>query len=96
MDDEDKLRKALLKKALGYNADEVVEEYTFDDEGALKLSKKKVTSKHYGPDISAVKVLLERFYKSYEDKISAFDDEELEEEGLRLIKALKESENGNK
>lgn len=96
MDDEDKLRKALLKKALGYNADEVVEEYTFDDEGALKLSKKKVTSKHYSPDISAVKVLLERFYKSYEDKISAFDDEELEEERLRLIKALKESENGNK
>ena len=96
MDDEDKLRKALLKKALGYNADEVVEEYTFDDEGGLKLSKKKVTSKHYGPDISAVKVLLERFYKSYEDKISAFDDEELEEERLRLIKALKESENGNK
>ena len=42
MNDEDKIRKALLKKALGYSADEVVEEYALDD-GEEKLVKKKVT-----------------------------------------------------
>ena len=68
MEDEDKIRKALLKKALGYNADEVIEEYTFDDEGQIKLSKKKVTKKHFSPDISAVKVLLSDIIKPMKTK----------------------------
>ena len=62
MEDEEKIKKALLKKALGYNADEVIEEYSFDEEGQIKLSKKKVTKKHYSPDISAMKVLFEKYY----------------------------------
>lgn len=96
MEDEDKIRKALLKKALGYNADEVVEEYAFDDEGQIKLSKKKVTKKHYSPDISAVKVLLERYYKTYEDKVLEMSDEELMLEKEQLEKLLKEESDGNK
>lgn len=88
MEDEDKIKKALLKKALGYSADEVVEEYSCDD-GKMKLSKKKVTKKHYSPDISAVKVLLERYYKTYEDKVLAMSDEELLLEQERLKKNLK-------
>ncbi len=95
MEDEDQIRSALLKKALGYNADEVVEEYAFNEDGDLKLSKKKVTKKHYGPDIAAVKVLLERYYKTYEDKISAMNDEELYLERARLEKLLKGEEGGN-
>ena len=45
MDDESKIKKALLKKALGYIADDVVEEYLLDEDGNIKLSKKKVTKK---------------------------------------------------
>lgn len=96
VEDEDKIRKALLKKALGYNENEVVEEWTYDTEGDLRLSKKKVTKKHYSPDISAVKVLLERYYKTYEDKVSGMSDEELVQERARLEKLLKEDKGGDK
>ena len=94
LEDEEKIRQALLKKALGYESDEIVEEYSFD-EGDLKLSKKKVTKKHYSPDISAVKVLLERYYKTYEEVISSMSDEELASERDKLEKLLKGEENGN-
>ena len=89
LEEEDKIKKALMKKALGYCADEVVEEYACD-EGEMKLSKKKVTKKHYSPDISAVKVLLERYYKTYEDKVLAMSDEELLKEQEKLKKMLKD------
>lgn len=95
MDEEDKIKKALLKKALGYSADEVIEEYAIDDKGEAKLSKKKVTKKHFSPDISAVKVLLERYYKTYEDKILAFSDEELRAEQERLKNLLKGESDGD-
>lgn len=95
MDEEDKIKKALLKKALGYSADEVIEEYAIDENGEQKLSKKKVTKKHFSPDISAVKVLLERYYKTYEDKILAFSDEELRVEQERLKNLLKGESDGD-
>ena len=95
VEEEDKIKKALLKKALGYNADEVIEEYTYNDEGELKLSKKKVTKKHFSPDISAVKVLLERYYKTYEEKILAFSDDELLSERQRLKNLLKGESDGD-
>ncbi len=93
-EESDKIKKALLKKALGYNADEVIEEYTLD-EGELVLSKKKVTKKHYSPDISAVKVLLERYYKTYEDEVISMSDEQLEQEKLHLENLLKGEESGD-
>ena len=71
---------------------EVVEEYSYNDEGELTLSKKKVTTKHYGADISAVKVLLERYYKTYEDEILSMSDEALEEEKSRLLQQIKKGE----
>ena len=80
---------------MGYSADEVVEEYSYDDEGELKLSKKKVTKKHYSPDISAVKVLLERYYKTYEDKVLSMSDEELKLEQERLKNLLKGESDGD-
>lgn len=94
MEDEEKIRQALLKKALGYESDEVVEEYQVD-EGDLKLSKRKVTKKHFSPDISAVKVLLERYYKTYDEVISAMSDEDLENERNRLEKLLKGEKNAD-
>lgn len=94
MDEEDKIKKALMKKALGYSAKDIVEEYSVE-EGRAKLSKKKVTKKHYSPDISAVKVLLERYYKTYEDKILDMSDEELKLEQARLKKMLKGESDGD-
>lgn len=87
--EEDMIKQALLKKALGYNASETIEEFSVDDDGNKKLSKKKVTKKHYSPDISAVKVLLERYYKTYEEQVLTMSDEELQEEKTRLENMLK-------
>lgn len=53
------LIEALIKKALGYDATEVVEEYVGNDDGEVKLSKKKVTTKNVPPDMSALKILLD-------------------------------------
>ena len=51
-----------------------------------------MTKKHYGPDVSAVKILLERYYQTYQEKISLMSDQELLEEEERLLKLLKEEE----
>ena len=93
--EEDKIKQALLKKALGYSASETVEEFSIDEDGNKKLSKKKVTKKHYSPDISAVKVLLERYYKTYEERILSMSDDELQEEKSRLENILKGEVDGD-
>ena len=82
---ESDFKKALIKKALGYDYKEVVEEYLSDDEGEVKLVKKKITKKNVPPDITALKILIEN-----QTPISNMTDEELEKEKNRLIKALKE------
>ena len=92
--EEDKIKQALLKKALGYSASETVEEFSIDEEGNKKLSKKKVTKKHFSPDISAVKVLLERYYKTYEEKVLSMSDDDLQKEKERLENLLKGEEGG--
>lgn len=95
MEEEDKIKKALMKKALGYDANDIVEEYVIGEDGDEHLSKKKVTKKHYSPDISAVKVLLERYYKTYEEKVLDMSDELLQEEKCRLENILKGEESGD-
>lgn len=78
-------KKALIKKALGYDYKEVVEEYVSSDEGEIKLTKKKVTKKNVPPDITAIKLLLEDM-----PSISSMSDEELLKEKKRLLKLIKE------
>ena len=90
MDEESKLKKALLKKALGYDANEIVCEYMVDEDGQAKLAKKKVTKKHFAPDITAVKVLLEHYNSEIE--VDKMTDQELENEKRRLLQILKEEE----
>lgn len=93
-EEEDKIKAALLKKALGYSASETVEEYTIDEDGESKLLKKKVTKKHFSPDIAAVKVLLERYYKTYEEKVLDMSDEDLLKEKQVLEQLLKGEKEG--
>ena len=79
-----KLEDALVKKAVGYLAEEITEEY-LEDDGETKLVKRKVVKKDVPPDMSAIKILLEG---DKEKTISEFTDEELESEKQRLITAL--------
>ncbi len=81
-------KDALIKKALGYDATEIVEEYVSGEEGEIKLTKKKVTKKNVPPDITALKILMENNEKSVE----SLTDEELENEKKRLLELLKENQ----
>lgn len=89
--DSKRIYKALLKKAMGYVADESVEEFSADDEEGLKLLRKKVTKKHVPPDVSALKVLLSM---GTEKSVSEMTDEELEKEKERLLRLLKDCRDG--
>jgi len=50
-----KVEKALIKKAVGYDAEEITEEITYNESGEKSSIKKKVVSKHFPPDVSAIK-----------------------------------------
>ena len=49
---EKEIKNALYKKAIGYEANEVVEEFVLDESGDYKLNKKKVTKKHISQEIA--------------------------------------------
>jgi hypothetical protein len=82
-----KITQALVKKAIGFETVETVEEFAETD-GEVKLLKRKVTTKSVPPDVSAVKLLLEM--QSEERDIVDMTDEELEKERVRLMKLLEE------
>ena len=94
MDEEEQIKKALLCKALGYDTDEVVEEYVLDEDGQERLLKRKVTKKHICPDISAMKVYFEK-YMPAEASVESMSEKELLDEKARLIKILKEEFDGD-
>ena len=94
MDEEEELRQALLRKALGYDTDEVVEEYVLSEDGEQKLLKRKVTKKHICPDITAMKVYFEK-YEPKELDVTQMSEAELLEEKARLLKILKEEFDGD-
>ena len=87
---KDDIENALLKKAVGYTVEEILEEYTVVDNEII-LSKKKKNIKDYPPDLSAIKLVLENY-----DNINEFSKlsrEELLKEKERLLKELKEIKN---
>ena len=87
--EEKEIKKALLARAVGFDADEVVEEYNFS-EGEAVLVKRKVVKKRMPPDVQAAKILLED-----EEPLTALSDEELRAEKARLLRLLNEvNENG--
>ena len=79
---DDGVKKALVRCAVGFDTSEVVEEYTMAD-GELKLVKRKVTRRDVPPDIKAVKLLLDG-----EADIGGMSDEELEERRKKLLAML--------
>ena len=94
---EKKMKKALIKRALGYDAEEVIEEYVKGEDGVV-LAKKKVTIKNVPPDVSALKALLELNEKN---DITSMTEEQRVLEKQRLLDELysmnqKEEENCKK
>jgi len=82
---EEEIKKALYKKAVGYTAKEVVEEYGGEDGN---LVKKKISKKHIPPDMTAIKTLIDLDQESSD--LASKSDEELEEMLGQLNKELGE------
>ena len=80
----DTMLETLYKKGMGYQTEEIVEEYAGEDKGG-ELLKRKVTVKSVPPDVAALKAYLE---------ISK-QDEEFKAEKIRLLKLLKKLEDKN-
>lgn len=91
LQDSKVLRSSIIKKALGYNVDEVTEEFALKDDNNLALVKRKVSTKHIPPDYSAFKVLCEYFGEA-DDDISSLSDEELNKSIKQLITSLSEED----
>lgn len=84
---EDKVRDAVLKVALGFRVEEVTEEYGMED-GEMRLVKRRETHKDIPPDLKAVRLLLEG------TDYASFTDEQLEAEKEKLLRQLeREKEN---
>lgn len=86
----EKIIDALLKRALGYDTSETVEEYAKDGDD-MTVVRKKIITKNMPPDITAAKMLLERAEEQKTD-YSGMSDEQLETEKNRLLNLLKEKE----
>ena len=86
-----RIKDALVKKALGYDATETVEEYSEED-GEIRLVKKRVTVKNVPPDVSALKMLMEETQRDF----SELSDQQLIEEKARLLKELLKEEKNKK
>lgn len=84
-----KIQKALLKRALGYDCSEIIEEYAMNGDD-MTMVKRKVTTKNVPPDISAAKVLLENFADNEVADLTMLSDAQLECEKQRLLALLKE------
>ena len=85
---EEEVKKALYKKAMGYDCSEVVEEYGTNEDGNLTLTKKKVTKKYVGPDVTSLKLLLSYFSSNENIDYKKMTDKELIEEKMRLLELL--------
>jgi hypothetical protein len=81
----EKLIKALLKKAKGYETKEIIDEFTVDGDNAPVLNRRKITYKDVPPDIGAVKTIAEILNVNEYKDLSA---EELQKEKRRLLEEL--------
>jgi hypothetical protein len=90
MELNEKLKKTLIKKATGFKVEEAVYEYGMQED-EVKLLKKKVSTKYFPPDLSAINILLNEKESNYKE----LTDEELEQEKLKILNLLKEIESGN-
>lgn len=81
------IKKALYKRAVGYETNEIVEEYSLVGEEGEKLTKKKKTIKSVPPDITATKLYLD-LNQENNLNLSSLTDKELDEEIEKIISKL--------
>ncbi len=89
-DEKENMEEALIRKAIGYDVQEITEEYSLENE----LVKRKVTTKHMPPDMSALKTLIE--LKGEEGDLSKMSDEELAQLKIKLLSQLEVLAKGDK
>lgn len=92
---EEVLRQTLIKKAKGFVIEEVLQEFSVDENGNMVLVKKKITQKEIAPDSSAIKYLLE-LENLNSNRFANMTDEQLKQEKIKLLNLIKgeeESEN---
>lgn len=87
----EEIEKAVFRRAIGYDAQEITEEYSGENE----LLKRKVSIKHYPPDMTAVKVYSELSSDDFPD-VTSLDDAQLKQLKLRLISQLNDITKGEK
>jgi len=87
----DIVKSTLEKRAQGFVLEEITEEFCGEENGDIRLVKRKVTKKEVAPDINALKVLIE-MQSPNDNKYHNMTDEELKLERDRLIKLLKEED----
>ena len=87
---KDEVFEALKKRALGFAVTEQSEEYSADENGALVLTKRKVSVKEIPPELSAIKLLME----SRRDEFDDMSEDELKKEKKRLLEELKKENGG--
>ena len=80
------VEEALLRRAVGYETTETVEEYAECD-GEIKLVKRKVSTKNVPPDVAAAKLVIEEASPN----VAEMTDEELSAEKERLLAALRQT-----
>jgi hypothetical protein len=80
-----KLKEALLNKALGYTTQEITEEYGISGDDFV-LQKRKMSTKSYPPDLSALQILLDEEveFNEFEKK----SDDELKKEKERIVNLI--------
>ncbi len=88
----DIMLETLYKKGIGYQTEEIVEEYASEDKGG-ELLKRKVTLKNVPPDVVALKAYLDMSKQM--DEFDNLSDSELKAEKIRLLKLLKSMEDKN-
>ena len=87
---KNKIKKSIIKKALGYNYKEVIDEYAIDGKQKT-LIKRKITTKNVPPDLGAVKLLLDEITNQQTD-YSALSNDELVAEIKKAIENLNVSD----
>lgn len=91
--ERDKIIEAMYKKAIGYDIDDDSEEIVLDGEnGEVKNHKKKLSKKHYAPDIIAARECLKFFSEEMLSKYDSMNETELLQEKNRLLKELEKAE----
>ena len=86
---KDKIQKSLIKKAIGYQYKEVIEEYSVAEDGE-KLTKKKITTKDVPPDLTAVKMFLDSINITTDENLEEMSDEELKQQIEKAMQMMEE------